>query len=194
MNSRRHAHKAVPELSAPLCVLHAPFSVCSVLVPDLFCFLDLTFLRNSCVPDRNALNSFRFMRVRTTFFATEGWGMISSLIPSLGSLAPLFCFQSLTTIKFCNLFALITIQNAGGWYSPRCAVVKVLLELGRSFPPQPSRENPIQQRAGNSWFSRVTNHQSRVTLLRLPAPAHSHSISIGNVLQGLFLYSAEAHA
>ena len=43
-----------------------------MLVPDLFCFLGLTLLRNSCVHDRNALNSFRSKHLRTTFFAMGG--------------------------------------------------------------------------------------------------------------------------
>jgi hypothetical protein len=34
---------------------------------------------------------------------------------SEGSLCVSFCFQRVTTVKFCNSFLLITIQNARGW-------------------------------------------------------------------------------
>ena len=37
-----------------------------------FCFLSLTLPCKSCVHDRNALNSFRFMPLRTAFIGTEG--------------------------------------------------------------------------------------------------------------------------
>src|SRR5579859_7347239 len=85
---------------------------CGFLHPLVFiCFRTL-------VRDRNALNPFRFNRLRTTFFATEGWGMISALIPRPQPLAPVSSFQQLTTVKFCNSFILITIQIARGGGSP----------------------------------------------------------------------------
>ena len=212
---------------APLRVLCAPDLCVFCVDSDLFCFLSLTFLRNSCVHDRNALNSFGFKRVHTTFSTTEGWGMIPTLIPSPGPLVypelrgvPVYFFQQLTTIKFCNTIVLITIQNDRGGGSPplwfahalanlhlyfqsvagcssrnlfffrllHCCPgvcgspyegVKVLLELWQSLSSQPSRENPTQQRAGSSWVFR--SHQSRVTLLRLPLPHLSHSITTGRV-------------
>jgi hypothetical protein len=133
--------------------------------------------------------------------------MIPALIPSPEPLVPVYCFQHFTTVKFCNSFALITIQNARGGGSPLFSGVKVLLELGPLFPSDPSKENPTQQRTGNSWFSRVTNHlqtfpqglrrshkQSRVALLCLLAPSHSHSIGIGNLFQDLFPFAGETYA
>jgi hypothetical protein len=48
--------------------------------------------------DRNALNSFRFMHLRTTFIATEGWGARSQTT-SHSPLLTLVCFQQVTTVK-----------------------------------------------------------------------------------------------
>src|SRR5690242_4332422 len=75
-----------PGPPAPLRILCAPGPYVFCVNSDLFCFLSLTFLRNSCVHDRNALNSFCFKSLRTTFFTPEGWGMIPTLIPSPGPL------------------------------------------------------------------------------------------------------------
>ena len=73
----------------------------------------------TAVRDRNALNSFRFMHLRTTFFATEGWGRSAFSTSHQSRVSSHFvslCFQQLPATKFCNSFPLITIQDARGGY------------------------------------------------------------------------------
>jgi len=65
------------------------------------------------VRDRNALNPFRFMHLRTTFIATEGGGVLS-LTTNHSPRLTLFSFQQVTTVNFCNSSVLITIRIAGG--------------------------------------------------------------------------------
>ena len=68
MNPRPHPRRT----PSCLCALSAlSFSVLCVN-SDLFCFLSLTLLPNSCVHDRSVLNSFPFIHLRTTFVGTEG--------------------------------------------------------------------------------------------------------------------------
>ena len=84
------------------------------------------------VHDRNALNSFCFKGLRTTFIATEGWGgsdegffkfyfnSLSIFCACVSLLAGLMLlsFHQLTTIKFSNHFVLITIRIARGRGTP----------------------------------------------------------------------------
>lgn len=81
-----------------------------------------------CVHHRNTLNSFLFMRLRTAFIDTEGWGASdersfkfyfnspSPSSPCARNFAPFqpLSFQPVTTVNLCNSCLLITIQNAGG--------------------------------------------------------------------------------
>ena len=48
--------------------------------------------------------------------------------------------------------------------------------------------------SGRVVFLRSPLATTNVARQPLPAPPHSHSISIGNLLQDLFLYPGEAHA
>ena len=115
---RQNGHQAALDPPAHLCILGAPGLRVLRVNFYLFCFLRLRVLRKSRAHNRNALNSFSFMRVRTAFIGTEAWGMIPALISSPEGLAPVYSFQQFTTIKFCNPFALITIRIAGGGGSP----------------------------------------------------------------------------
>lgn len=111
-----------PTCHAPwlLRVLCAP-NLCVLCVhPELPCFLSIRLLMNSCVHDRNALNSFRFRHLRTALIAMEAWGMISCSnvagLPCFALFAPCdpFSFPPNTNCPLCNSFLLITIRLAGG--------------------------------------------------------------------------------
>ena len=164
----------------------------------LLCFLGLRLLRNPCVHDRNALNSFRSKHLRTTFFATEGWGMISAPVASPEGFATVYSFQQLTTIKFCNSSVLITIQNARGGYPLPVLNLKFYFnpQSSRSLPPSPrsSRDASAERGCGNSSFLQLTASGQRLTCSSfislsavtfheppLPLPHLSHSITTGRV-------------
>ena len=81
------------------------------------------------VHDRNALNSFRFMRLRTTFFATEGWGSKGSYkslslyhsnlnATRTSPLIACLCFQRLAHCPICKPFVFITLQQYRGVGGP----------------------------------------------------------------------------
>src|SRR5262249_44513898 len=73
-------------------------------------------------PQWSKRNSFVINRLRTLFNTTEGWehsGSLRSLAqPVYECPLPSLCFQQLPTVKFCNSFVLITMQNAPGVYTP----------------------------------------------------------------------------
>jgi len=89
--------------NSPLVTRHSPLSF------NLFPFNNF----RTAMRDRNALNSFRFIHLRTTLIATEEWG-VWSITTNHSPRLTLVCFQRLTTVKFCNPSVLITIQIAGG--------------------------------------------------------------------------------
>lgn len=103
--------------------LHNPSG--GVCLSNAFVF----FQFRTFVHDRNVLNPFPSNTLRTTFVITEGWGMLSALIPNPEPLVPVLSFQQDTTVKFCNSCLLITIRIARGVGSPLCAGVKVSLEV-----------------------------------------------------------------
>ena len=90
--------------------------------------------------DKSALNSFALKCLRTTFSATEGWGMTAALTPTSKPLARALSFQQLTNCPpnfaypqllyfqevpnylFCKSFVLITMRIAPGWVSPLTGV------------------------------------------------------------------------
>ena len=94
-------------------------SVVSVLISDLLCFLGLRLPHNSCVHHRNALNSFPFMRVRTTSFATEGWGMIPASFPSSRTPSPSLLFSITYALPNLQVFCFDNVATVpGGVYPP----------------------------------------------------------------------------
>lgn len=123
MNSRLRARKTVLDSAAPLRVLRVN--------SDPLFFLSSTLIRNSCVHDRNALNSFSFMHLRASSTVTDGRGLtlrsLASLLCSpisalccfaLFALSHPVCFQSNTNCPFCNHFVLTTIRIGGGVGTP----------------------------------------------------------------------------
>src|SRR5690242_5523003 len=64
--------------------------------------------------DRNPLNSFTFIDLRTILVNTEGWGAPSFQIFEHVTFKRSLYFQQVTTIKFCNSPVLTTIRIAGG--------------------------------------------------------------------------------
>ena len=74
--------------------------------------------------DRNTFNTYTVNTLRTTFFATEGWGLfLCSTFQTFkrATFKRSLYFQQLTHCPICKPFVFITLQQWGGVGTPYCS-------------------------------------------------------------------------
>ena len=98
-----------------------------------------------------------------SFPCNGGWGVSSVVLSPATDHYPrptLFCFQQLTTVKFCNSFPLITIQNAGDVYPLRRRYKKQESFTGPGFGEKPQSKSSGEKRQQKTPATTIGNAEA----------------------------------